>query len=522
MIRIHGSDILFSLPPEIELVCRRDLKRLGARKIRGNNSYRLPRLASNLDALAGILEPWLRLPEDTYPEFKSVDLGQSDHMLWGKLRDYQQESVDFMLSSPLPGTLLSLSPGLGKTIVTAIALDVLNPVNVLIVVPPILLKSWEEKILQWSGRRLVNLYGKDGSTGWVLTSYGMIRTRLSTYRYPWDVIVFDESTRFKNRDTATYRSVLTLRKSAPDAIVWELSGFPVTKYVDDLWTQFSVIWPKAFTSYWRFAERYCQLERSVWTGFSEVVGSRGDLDFQSEFRDLIFVRNMREVEDLPEFRFETIHTPLNPDQQDMYDQAVNDFLVELESGGQMTIDSVQTRLIRLQQIISNTINLDREKDSSSKHDAVLELLSDESIEKPILIWVHWVKSALALFDRLQPYLSTDILIGDYSDDAERILRDFKSADADVLILGLKVGRHGLDLQFVRTVIYLDKIFEMETYIQSLYRVKRLGLEHSPHVISLKAPGTVDELVEENLAGKALDVHRMSNESLAQLLRSLSR
>ena len=85
-----------------------------------------------------------------------------------------------------------------------------------------------------------------------------------------------------------------------------------------------------------------------------------------------------------------------------------------------------------------------------------------------------------------------------------------------------VGKFGLTMTNINTMIYLDKTFDMEAYVQTMYRFRRLGLDHSVRVISLVAEGTVDELVADNLAGKSIDLNRISNEDLSILLTSLGR
>jgi hypothetical protein len=75
---------------------------------------------------------------------------------------------------------------------------------------------------------------------------------------------------------------------------------------------------------------------------------------------------------------------------------------------------------------------------------------------------------------------------------------------------------------VRTIIYVDKTWNADDYFQSLHRVRRIGLEHRPVVVTLRAPGTVDELVEENLEGKLGGISRITRSSLRELLLGLGR
>ena len=82
--------------------------------------------------------------------------------------------------------------------------------------------------------------------------------------------------------------------------MWLLSGNPVTRYADDLWSQLHLVWPKAFPSYWRFAKRYCVVEETPWG--DKVVATRRTRDVMEENSDLVVVTNQEEVLELPEAR----------------------------------------------------------------------------------------------------------------------------------------------------------------------------------------------------------------------------
>jgi hypothetical protein len=88
---------------------------------------------------------------------------------------------------------------------------------------------------------------------------------------------------------------------------------------------------------------------------------------------------------------------------------------------------------------------------------------------------------------------------------------------------LGVGKFGHTLINTQSAIYVDRTFDGDAFYQSLHRLERFGLDHSPQVIVLRVPGTVEEFnVEENLAGKMETVAHITEADLASLLRSLGR
>jgi hypothetical protein len=108
------------------------------------------------------------------------------------------------------------------------------------------------------------------------------------------------------------------------------------------------------------------------------------------------------------------------------------------------------------------------------------------------------------------------------DEVDDLFEAYKSGKVKALVLSLGVGKFGHTLTNTLTAVYLDKTWEADPWVQSLRRIKRIGLTHSPRVISIVCPGTVDDIVEENLAGKAVNIAHVTNSNLATMLRTLSR
>ena len=67
-----------------------------------------------------------------------------------------------------------------------------------------------------------------------------------------------------------------------------------------------------------------------------------------------------------------------------------------------------------------------------------------------------------------------------------------------------------------------KTWNADDYHQSLRRVRRIGLTHRPVVVTLRAPRTVDQLVEMNLSGKVESIARVTNANLKELIAGLGR
>lgn len=505
-----------------------ELRRLGATELGGTSTLvicSLPALCCTISQLERsfgtltfdpsmepFLKPWGFPFKNTRP-----------FVVPGHLYKYQMDAVQFLVDSPHHGSILALSPGLGKTLTAITAADVSKAQRILVVCPLSLIPTWKAEIYKWSGRDAEDCHRSVPAAfnlGWHITNYETVVTRRDAFRnLKFDLIIVDESIMVKNRNSLRSRAIQMLSRNTKK--IWLLSGSPVSKYADDLYMQLNIIEPGTFRSYWRFAGTYCFIEKTIWG--DKVSGTRPNIDFRKEFKDLMFVRSQKEVlSELPDLLHENYDLEMGPDQSRMYKAMAKDFTVQLEDGT-LTAATKLTQLIRLQQIVScpETIVAGT---SSCKMEMIQTLIKTETLPMPAIIWVNFKATADNLYAMLKeshPELRTAKVTGD---DAERgpVFESFQKGELDILILSLGVGKFGLTLTTAQSAVYYDRTFDGDAYVQSMARIHRIGLDHSPVVITLRVPKTTDELIEMNLSGKLRSIHAISNNDLATLMKGLSK
>lgn len=189
-----------------------------------------------------------------------------------ELREYQRQAIDFIVAHPK--CALWLDMGLGKTAATAHAvLELIDRVSVtrtLVVAPKrVAARTWPAEIVKWglpltmsvlssrhfglvadySGgrRRGLKIYDPRRTsaslremvreTDMTIVSVDMFPwlVKLLGARWPFDMVVIDESSLFKERDTVRFRAA---RKVCPATQrVVELTGTPATQGLMALWSQ---------------------------------------------------------------------------------------------------------------------------------------------------------------------------------------------------------------------------------------------------------------------------------------------
>ena len=488
---------------------------LGARFDKSRGVHVLPAAYANARAIIDAIPDANVAPDALMTSWNRLDDA--------RLFDYQKEAAGRLVAASR-SQMLVMSPGLGKTAVAVRASDeVVEPAEQIVVVAPSsLLDTWAREIRKWSvlNGEVYVVRGKlehelAARSRWIVVSWDKAVNEWQSWGKGWPLWILDESVLMKSHRSKRF---MLMRKIRPGIEkVWLLTGSPTTKYADDLWTQLHMLWPKAYPSYWRFAERYCVLDDNVWSPHTKVIlGTRRGRDALEDSRDLVHVVNQEDVLELPEYLFETVDVRLGKKQARAYSSMADNFIAELDTGEEVVADNVISQLQKLQQITSWWDG------ESAKHDALIELLP--TFEGPHLIWTHWRDGAQALTERLFEYgYSVDHVDGSTTQKArDQILEDFKSEKFNVLVLSIGVGKFGHTFTNAKTVHYIDKTWNADDYFQSLRRVRRIGLKHRPVVVTYRSPGTADELVELNLEGKLPSISRMTKSNLAELLRGLGK
>lgn len=512
------------------------LKALGGRRVKEGlwkfpglcmYAYRLLEAFPQLCLFPAVQEklayPWgfpLSHPDDT-PSIHSLSK-------WDELYTHQKKAVNYLISSTLHGSLVNLWPGMGKSAVAIMAAKYLEYDRVLIVSPLTTLLTWEEQCKEWGGitptivrwttpGKGKNLVPQDG---WVLTNYDTAVRNPVIQNKKWELVILDESVLVKNRKTIRFKELSKVCRGASK--VWLLSGAPITRSIDDLYTQFKLLEYSAFPSFWRFAEFYCEVEETVWG--RNILGSKQGIDFHQEFKDLMFSTSQSDLPELPDIIFQSLDLELGPTQLKLYEEIEGNLIKELSIQG-LSIPNRIAQIVRLQQVVSDVSNiLPANRGSSCKVNAVLEMLWAKAWEMPVVIWVNWRGTGYNLWKSLQDSgFKVDYIHGGTpEEDRKAHLKDYQNGDLDILILSLEVGKYGLNsLMSSRTAVYVDRTFSMDAYFQSLHRFRRIGTQKPPLVVTLRCPGTIDELVEDNLRSKSIDLSKITDESLLTLMQGLA-
>lgn len=475
------------------------------------------------------VQKWLTADLSPENNLSSADLKLKNSVLF----DWQRDGAKFLYERNR--AMLSLSPGLGKTLASSYAAGLRNFDNVLAVVPASLLFYWKSELEKWSThlprqpyplvwhRKIVPLTEEllPPSQFWAITNpETAVKFGNELGRMKFDCLIADESIMYKHRESSRSEAMKELAKHFP--VVWFLSGAPATKNLDDMWHQFHILKPQGYPSYWRFTRSYCLVDDSDWG--SKVVGNQRGAEekIKRNFADIYFSRTQDDVANIPDWIMEDVDVPMLPAQDNAYDILRSEFYVRLESVNPSEIITVGNHLslmIRSVQLASNPL-LVGGVDSAGKWDALPELM--KIYPGPYIVWVNFIETGNLIRDKLNALgMKTALANGSTKmEDRQKMVDAFQRHEIDAIILNNQVGKFGFTLTKGRTAFFVERMYD-DSYFQCLHRNRRIGTEKSPVIVNMRSvtvggEQTIDHLIHDTLDYRVGMIKRVTAADLKKI------
>lgn len=436
---------------------------------------------------------------------EAIDLKHSDG-----LEAYQIEDVKKMLS--LDHVLNANPMGLGKTVEAVKMLQEVDARNGLLVTPKIIRHQWKSQICRWWGipESRVKIFDgtkgvrvADDATFW-LVNYDKLQSEatLNQFRnFQWEYLIADEAHRIKNRTSKRAQAI----KSVPAAHRHALTGTPILRYVDDLWSILHFL-DESYSgiSYWNFVSYFCNVVETPWGNKIEgLVDDPRKVAILNTLLSRVCVRN--DIEVAHGKSIETVTLPMNSKQSKVFRDLRKLALDELPEG--MTIANGAVLTMRMRQLTSWP-GLFIEGEVGPKFEWVLDICRDHPEEKFVVFSVfEKTVSALNSFLTDNDISSVTITGKNKSDANERNKQMFLQGRAQVLsgtIGAMGQGYDGLQ-EVARLMIIMDRDWSPEIMAQCEDRLKRMGQEHPVSIYYLECAKSFDQHVGVINQTKAADI-----------------
>lgn len=388
--------------------------------------------------------------------------------------------------------------GTGKTSSVIWAADYLMKQGlvhrVLVICPlSIMYSAWQADVFKTAMHRSVAVaYGDankrrkviEGVYEFVIINYdgvGIVQEDIA--RAGFDLIVVDEANAYKTVTTKRWKTLNRLL--APSTKLWMLTGTPASQSPLDAFGLARLVAPqnvpKFFTG-WRDRVMH-QVTRFK---FVPKPTSKNDV-FNALQPAIRFTKE--ECLDLPEVMYQTREIPLTPQVNRFY-KALRDQML-IEAAGE-TISAVHAaaKLTKLLQISGGAVYTDDrevvEFDVSPRLNALLEVM--EETEHKVIVFVPYRHTIQLVAKHLTQHgIVNEIINGDATarERAEIIAR-FQDTDfARVLIIQPQSASHGVTLTAANTVVFWSPVMSVETYLQCIARIDRVGQKNKMTVVHLQ-------------------------------------
>lgn len=438
---------------------------------------------------------------------------------------HQKVTTAFLITNPK--SFCFNEAGTGKTSSVIWAADYLMTQGVvkrvLIVCPlSIMYSAWQTDLFKVAmHRKTAVAYGTadkrrkviQGDYEFVIINYdgiGIVREEIKAANF--DLIVIDEANAYKTATTQRHKIMRSLLY--PDMGLWMLTGTPAAQSPVDAFGLAKLVnpnnIPKFFTA-WRDKVMY-QISKFKWAPRPYAK----QIVFDALQPAIRYTKN--ECLDLPDVMYQYRDAPLSSQQQKYYKILRDDMLVKA-SGEEVSAVNAAAMLTKLLQLSGGAVYTDSgevlEFDISPRL-RVLDEVMEEASNK-VLVFVPYRHT----INLVQKYLTdkgytTEVINGDVS-AANRgaIFKRFQETDdPKVLVIQPQAASHGVTLTRADTVVFWSPVMSVETYIQCVARIDRVGQVNKMTVIHLEG-SEIERRMYKMLENK-IDVH----EKLVDLYRNV--
>lgn len=440
-----------------------------------------------------------------------------------KLNAFSYQREAFNAVKDLSYSAIFHEQGLGKT---KIAIDLLlywlkykEVDTVLIVTKKQLVENWENEFITHTyikpsiltNKRSDNFYVFNGPARVVITNFEVIsseKERFKLYLKARNVaIIIDESAKLKNPNTKLTQDFFEVSEGF--VIKTIMTGTPVANRPYDIWSQIYFLD--------RGESLGCNFEEfKRATDLSNKLTS--NVKLREEFEDTvssIFSRiekfSVRETKNssvvsLPNKEYKSCLVSFECEQEKMYEQIKNEMVVEITRDNEKIVDdssAILKRLLRLVQVASNPRLIDDTyKYVSAKEDELNKIICKilDKGEKCI-VWSSFIENIEYLQKQYREFNPVKIHGRLSINERNKAVAKFRQDECKILFATPQSAKEGLTLTMANHVIFYDRGFSLDDYLQAQDRIHRISQTKTCYIYNLIIENSIDIWVDILLKAK---------------------
>ena len=435
------------------------------------------------------------------------------------LHPYQERAIEHIMNNEY--CALFLDCGLGKTVTTLTAIKELldNCIisNALVIAPKKVTQvTWGDEIKNWKHLQGLTISVIDGTAKqrreamaakadiyavsrdnivWLVQEHGGVKM-------PYDMVVIDELSSFKNQASKRFRAMRKVRKFIPRVV--GLTGTPAPNGLIDLFAQMYLIdegqrLGKTVTAYRdRFFRPGKRNGDIVYTYELKAPQNETEKQISDLISDITISMTAEDYLKMPDKIMLYDYVDLAPKVLATYRDFEKEQILELiNSDEPISAASAAALSNKLQQFANGAI-YDAERNVKDLHDEKLDKL-EELVEaangEPVLIAYSYKHDLERIMQKLKAYKPVKL-------ERPEHIADWNAGKIPVLITHPASAGHGLNLQKGgHNIIWFGNTWSLELYQQFNARLYRQGQGKPVTIHHIVTRGTIDEKIIKSLDGK---------------------
>lgn len=426
---------------------------------------------------------------------------------------YQKAVIDHVCNHPATGVFLGM--GLGKTSLTLAVLvtelfDKLTLNKILIIAPKKVAEAtWQEEVEKWDEFKYLRISTVLGTAKeriqalqkeaevyvinrenvvWLCEHYG--------YKLPFDMLVLDESTSFKDSKSKRWKALRKVRTCFKKIVL--LTGTPRPNSLMDLWAQVYLLdggkrLGRTITEYRN--NYFIPDKRNGVVVYSyKLRNERAEQEIYNLISDICISLKSEDYKNLPD-RLPPVVVPVKLESTAMkhYKELERECVTEIANSeiSALSAAAVSNKLLQL----ANGAIYDEDRNVIEVHRAKIEALREiiELANSPVLVFYSYLHD----LDRIKKAFPNAKLLESAGD-----VRAWNRGEIPILLAHPASAGYGLNLQAGgHIIVWFGLTWSLEQYQQANARLERQGQKEPVVIHHLVAEGTIDKRVIRVLARK---------------------
>ena len=413
--------------------------------------------------------------------------------------------------------------GLGKT---KIAIDLLlywlaetSVDTVLVVTKKQLVQNWIREFKNHTSikpavldtNRQSNFYVFTGPARVIVTNFEVLVSEFEQIKLFLETrnvaIIIDESAKLKNPEAKLTKTFFELSTLFKKRVI--MTGTPVANRPYDIWAQVF----------------FLDQGRSLGTDFNSFKEETDlsnklshDAKLQDDFEEIVSgiyskikafsVRETKNsgIVELPDKVYIRQTVDFAVEQKALYDRVRDELKIEVIKDGELVEDdssAIVKRLLRLVQVTSNPRLVDDSFLGESAKEAVLDQLIREILAngEKCIVWSIFIENINYFCEKYAEFGSVKIHGGMNMADRNRSVERFYTDDYRVLFATPASAKEGLTLTMANHVIFYDRGFSLDDYLQAQDRIHRISQKKTCYIHNIIINKSIDEWVDVLLKSK---------------------